>query len=186
MHYKRSIQYNAFKKLFLYCRLKKSLKRTQRRVQMKNSMSLKIKFFKKFVTQFEKTVTERRKNETLSLGEELEGLNRSPNGKELHLQGLMSARTIQPHHNQTISKINSSLRFQNSQIPHQRMKSNLQPELLNSSFNSAINRTMPVNDLSKEEKIELFTRRISDVRDRKSVNSSVSRERRRVSNITKT
>ena len=61
---------------------------------MKNSMSLKIKFFKKFVTQFEKTVTERRKNETLSLGEELEGLNRSPNGKELHLQGLMSARTI--------------------------------------------------------------------------------------------
>ena len=94
MHYRRTIQYNAFKKLFLYCRLKKSLKRTQRRVQMKNSMSLKIKFFKKFVSQFEKTVTERRKNETLSLGEELEGFNRSPNGKELHLQALMSARTI--------------------------------------------------------------------------------------------
>ena len=58
--------------------------------------------------------------------------------------------------------------------------------MLNSSFNSAINRTMPVNDMSKEEKIELFTRRISDVRDKKSVNSSVSRERRRVSNLTKT
>ena len=61
---------------------------------MKNSMSLKIKFFKRFVTQFEKTVTERRKNETLSLGDELEGLNRSSNDKELHLQALMSARTI--------------------------------------------------------------------------------------------
>ena len=132
-------------------------------------------FFRKFVAQFEKAVLERRKNETLNLAEDLEGINRSP--------GLLSARTQEPRHNKTITKINDSFRFQNSQLPRQRMNSNLQPELLNSSFNSAINRTMPVNDMSKEEKIELFSRRISDVRERKSVRSSISRERRRVSTI---
>ena len=60
-------------------------------------MTLKKKFFKKFVNSFEKAVVERRKNETLNLGEDYEGLSRSPVGKDL--QALLSARTNQPRHN---------------------------------------------------------------------------------------
>lgn len=90
---------------------------------MKHSMYLKTIYFKKLMEKFEVAVMERRKNETLNLYDELDGLNKSPQGNGF--QGLLSARTIQTQHNRTISKINESIRFQHSQLAQRRNNSTM-------------------------------------------------------------
>ena len=175
-HYEKSLLTQSFTALQRHLKAKQALKRSQRRVQMNQSVYLKTVYFKKLVKKFEEAVLERRKNETMILYADLETLNKSPQGN-----GLFSARTIQTQHNRTISKINESIRYQHSQLTQRRNNTTLQPELLNCSLDSDINnvnKTQPINDLSREEKYDVISKRISEVRERKSTRSSISRERR--------